>query len=34
MAKMVGRWPSGVPLIVAPTKEAEQAFIAPTCRCC
>jgi deferrochelatase/peroxidase EfeB len=29
MAKMVGRWPSGVPLIVAPTKRDEQAFIAP-----
>jgi deferrochelatase/peroxidase EfeB len=29
MAKMVGRWPSGVPLILAPTKRAEQEFIAP-----
>ncbi|WP_431271348.1 Dyp-type peroxidase [Dankookia sp. P2] len=29
MAKMVGRWPSGVPLVLAPTKQDERAFIAP-----
>ncbi|TDH59189.1 hypothetical protein E2C06_28600 [Dankookia rubra] len=29
MAKMVGRWPSGVPLVVAPTRDAERSFMAP-----
>jgi hypothetical protein len=28
MAKLIGRWPSGVPIILAPTAEAEQQVLA------